>query len=172
MSMTRCVQETTQQTRGGRWFMAFIGFSLALIGALFVYLMARSYIRAKEMRGWPKTPCVILQSELEERRHDPNSPAEFRHQLSFGYEWQNQRLIGEKVTLRGNPWTNKRNLAEQRLAEFPVGMNTECFVNPKNPQLAVLKPDSLAPGYSIWFPGLFMIAGLGIGLNALIRTRC
>jgi hypothetical protein len=51
-------------------------------------------------------------------------------------------------------------------------MNTECFVNPKNPQLAVLKPDSLAPGYSIWFPGLFMIAGLGIGMNALIRTRC
>ena len=165
-------QAPTPQTRGGRWFMAFIGFSLALIGGLFVFLMARSYMRAKEMRDWPKASCIILESELEERRHDPNSPTEYRHRVSFGYEWQDQRLLGEKVTLRGNPWTNKRNLAEQRLADFPTGMNTECFVDPQNPQLAVLKPDSLAPGYSIWFPGLFMIAGLGMGINALIRTRC
>jgi hypothetical protein len=52
-----------------------------------------------------------------------------------------------------------------------MGMNTECFVDPQNPQLAILKPDSLAPGYSIWFPGLFMIAGLGITFNALIHAR-
>ena len=50
-------------------------------------------------------------------------------------------------------------------------MNTECFVDPQNPQLAILKPDSLAPGYSIWFPALFMIAGLGITFNALINAR-
>ena len=161
----------TRQTRGGRWFMAFIGLSLAIIGGLFVFLMARSYMRAKEMRNWPKVPCVILASELEERRHDPNSPMEYRHRVNFGYEWQGQGLLGEKTTLRGNAWTNKRKLADERLAEFHVGMNTECFVDPQNPQLAILKPDSLAPGYSIWFPGLFMIAGLGITFNALINAR-
>ena len=162
---------STRQTRGGRWFMAFIGLSLALIGGLFVFLMARSFMRAKEMRNWPKVPCVILASELEERRHDPNSPIEYRHRVNFGYELQGQGLLGEKTTLRGNPWTNKRQLADERLAEFPVGMNTECFVDPQNPQLAVLKPDSLAPGYSIWFPGLFMIAGIGITINVLICAR-
>lgn len=151
--------------------MALIGFSLAIIGGLFVFLMARSYMRAKEMRNWPKAPCIILASELEERRHDPNSPIEYRHRVNFGYEWQGQRLLGEKTTLRGNPWTNKHQLAEKRIAEFPVGMNTECLVDPQNPQLAVLKPDSLAPGYSIWFPALFMIAGLGITFNALICSR-
>ena len=151
--------------------MAFIGLSLAIIGGLFVFLMARSYMRAKEMRNWPKVPCVILASELEERRYDPNSPMEYRHRVNFGYEWQDQRMLGEKTTLRGNAWTNKRKLADERLAEFHVGMNTECFVDPQNPQLAILKPDSLAPGYSIWFPGLFMIAGLGITFNALINAR-
>jgi hypothetical protein len=50
-------------------------------------------------------------------------------------------------------------------------MNTKCLVHPQNPALAVLKPDSLAPGYSIWFPGLFMIAGLGITINALTGPR-
>lgn len=159
------------QTRGGRWFVAFIGISLAIIGGLFVFLMARSFMRAKEMRNWPKVPCVILASELDERRHDLNSPIEYRHRVGFGYEWQGQRLLGEKTTLRGNPWTNKRQVAEERVAEFSTGMNTECFVDPKNPQLAILRPDSLAPGYSIWFPGLFMIAGIGITFNALISAR-
>ena len=174
MSTTPPDQAPTRQTReprSGRWFMAFIGLSLAIIGGLFVFLMARSFMRAKEMRNWPKVPCVILASELEERRHDPNSPIEYRHRVSFGYEWQGQGLLGEKTTLRGNPWTNKRNLADERLAEFSVGMNTECFVHPQNPELAVLKPDSLAPGYSIWFPALFMIAGLGITINALAGPR-
>lgn len=163
--------DSSHSPYGGRWYIAFIGLSLAIIGGLFVFLMARSFTRAKEMRHWPKVPCVILASELEERRHDPNSPIEYRHRLSFGYEWHGQRLLGEKTTLRGNPWTNKRNLAEERLAEFPLGMRTECLVYPQNPELAVLKPDSLAPGYSIWFPALFMIAGLGITVNALAGHR-
>jgi hypothetical protein len=34
----------------------------------------------------------------------------------------------------------------------------------------VLRPDSLAPGYSIWFPSLFVIGGLGIAVRAL-RAR-
>lgn len=151
--------------------MAFIGLSLALIGGFFVFLMARSFLRANEMRSWPQIPCMILTSDLEERRHDPDSPVEYRHVLTFGYEWQGQRLLGDKTTLRGNPWTSKNELAEERLKEFPAGISTTCLVNPQNPQLAVLKPDSLAPGYSIWFPALFMIAGFGITINALAAMR-
>ena len=34
---------------------------------------------------------------------------------------------------------------------------------------AVLKMDSQAAGYSIWFPGLFVIGGLGIAGRALVK---
>ena len=56
---------------------------------------------------------------------------------------------------------------ESRIKEYPAGKTTTCRVNPNNPDFAVLKPDSLAPGYSIWFPGLFVIGGLGITFRAL-----
>jgi Protein of unknown function (DUF3592) len=157
--------------RAGHWYLAFLGLSLALIGGVFVWLMARSYLRAREMRSWPEVACVILSSELVERRHDENSPLEFRHDLSFGYEWQDQPRTGDHLTLRGNPWSSKRKLMESRIKEYPAGKTTTCRVDPNNPDFAVLKPDSLAPGYSIWFPGLFVIGGLGITFRAFSSIR-
>jgi hypothetical protein len=159
-------QPSPTSHRAGRWYLACIGLSVALLGGLFVWLMAHSYLRAREMRTWPVVPCVILSSELEERRHDRNSPVEYRHNFIFSYEWQGQRHTGDHLSLRGNPWSSKREVMKERLADYPVGKATTCWVDPTNKEFAVLKPDSLAPGYSIWFPSLFVIGGLGIALRA------
>jgi hypothetical protein len=153
---------------GGRWLLAITGLVTAMIGLLFVWLMARSFIRAREMRAWPEVECVILSNEIEERVHDPQSPREFRVDVQFGYEWKGAPRTGDHLTLRGNPWSSKRELAEQRAAEFPLGKTTTCRVNPRDPDFAVLKPDSLAPGYSIWFPALFVIGGFGMAVRAAL----
>ena len=158
---------TEPESRAGRWFLAGLGLFIALLGVLFVGLLGRSYLRAREMRSWPEVKCVILQSEIEERRHDEFSPTEFRQNLSYGYEWQEKAFTGTHLSLRDNPWTSNRSLAEQRVADFPAGTMTSCRVNPTAPDMAVLKMDSLAPGYSIWFPGLFVVGGLGISIRAI-----
>lgn len=160
-----------QPSSSGRWFLAGLGLALAIIGALFVWLLGRSYLRAKEMRAWPEVACVILTSEIEQRRHDPQSPLEYRLDLSFGYEWQDEPRTGDHLTLRGSPWSSKREVAEKKQADYPVGARTTCRVDPSNPDFAVLKPDSLAPGYTIWFPGLFVIGGLGIAIRALTARK-
>jgi Protein of unknown function (DUF3592) len=156
---------------GGRWFLVAIGLFTALLGALFVWLMARSYLRAKTMHAWPEVECVILSNEIRERLHDPQSPREYQVEVIYGYEWRGEARTGDRVTLRGNPWTSKRDLAEQRAAAYPTGARTTCRVDPANPDFSVLKPDSLAPGYSIWFPALFVIGGLGMASRALIGGR-
>ena len=153
---------------GGRLFLMGLGLALALLGAVFVWLMGRSFLRAREMRTWPEVACVILSSEIKEWRHDENSRLQFRHELSFGYTWKGEARTGDHLTLRGSPWSSNRELVEARTAEFPVGMTTTCHVDPADPDFAVLKTDSLAPGYSIWFPALFVIGGLGITFRAAV----
>lgn len=155
----------------GAIFQVLLGLSLVIAGGCFVWLMGRSFLRAKEMRSWPEVPCEILVSEIEERKHDSQSPPEFRFNVSFGYEWDGAPRTGDHLTLRGSPWTSNQGLAAQRAAEYPVGKSTTCLVDPKRPDLAVLKPDSMAPGYSIWFPGLFLIAGIGITVRAFRTNR-
>jgi Protein of unknown function (DUF3592) len=158
-------------SRAGRLFFVMLGLAVAGIGLVFVLLMGRSFLRAREMRKWPEVPCVILSSVIEERVHDPQSPAEYRHALSFGYDWQGKALTGDLLSLRGSAWSSKRQLVEKRAAEFPIGKRTTCRVNPSQPALAVLKPDSLGPGYSIWFPSLFVVGGLGIVFRTLNPKR-
>jgi hypothetical protein len=162
---------TTQPPRAGRWLLAGTGLATALIGVLFIWMMARSYLRAREMHRWPQVPCVILENTIEERLHDPLSPREYRVNITFGYEWRGNPHTGTRTTLRGNPWTSKPNLARKRAAQYPPGLETTCRVHPQHPDFAVLKPDSLAPGYSIWFPALFVIGGLGMTLRAACPPR-
>jgi hypothetical protein len=158
--------EPPHSSNAGRWYLAGLGLLIAAAGAVFVFLMARSFERAREMRNWPQVPCVILSSETEERRHDPQSPAEFRVNVTFGYEWQGVRRTSDRPTWRGSSWTSKPDVIEFRSKEYTVGQQTVCYVNPADPDFAILKPDSLAPGYSIWFPALFVVGGLGITIRA------
>lgn len=164
-------QDRPHSGSSGQWFLIILGLSIALVGALFVWLLARSYLRAKDMRTWPEVPCVILTSEIEERIHDSQSPPEYRQSVSFGYEWQEQARTGDRVSLRGSAWSSKPDLVRKRAEEYPVGMRTTCRIKPTDADFAVLKPDSLAPGYSIWFPGLFVVGGLGIAIKASIHGK-
>lgn len=158
-----------RSSRAGRLYLVFIGLATALLGLLFVWLMGRSYLRAHAMRSWPEVPCVILASELNERRIDPNSAPEFQFSVQYGYEWQGQSFTGDHYTWRGSSWTSRKAQAEELLGTYPVGSRQTCRVDSGNPSFAVLKMDSQAAGYSIWFPGLFVIGGLGIAGRALFR---
>ena len=56
----------------------------------------------------------------------------------------------------------------QRIVErYPVGSEDTCWVNPQNPQQTVLKHNTRAVLSTVWFPGLFVIAGLGIAIGSI-----
>ena len=139
------------------------------IGGLFTALMWDSYQRASAMHAWPQTEALILSSEIEERKHDEYSAKEYRVKLLYGYEWKGEAKTGELIVARGNPWAKERARAERQLENFPEGLKTMAFVNPAQPDFAVLKPDTKAAGYSIWFPLLFVVGGMGIVVRAIVR---
>lgn len=154
----------------GRIFLFVLGLLLAAIGGVFVWVMAASALRAKETRNWPQVPCVILVSEIEERLHDPQSPIEYRHHVVFGYEWEGERLTSDQVSLRGSAWSSKRDVVFGRITSYTPGDDTLCYVNPADPTFAILEPDSLAPLYSIWFPGVFVLGGLVMAARAVMKN--
>ena len=160
----------TSPTTQTRIVLFALGLAVALPGGVFCWLMARSFERAREMRAWPQVEAVILHAAREPRPNiDPNAPPEFRLDLLYGYEWQGQPLTSSRLSLRGSPWTGKTNVMDALLAEYTPGRKVTAWVNPRDPAFAVLKPDSLAPGYSIWFPALFVLGGLGICTRACRR---
>lgn len=140
---------------------------LVAVGALFCGLMWRSYERARGMLGWPAVEARVLVSEVAERRIGES--AEYGFRVMYGYEWAGERLTSERWTLRGSPWSGRPEAARELVRAYPAGSLTRCRVNPAEPAVAVLRVDSRAPGYSLWFPALFVVGGVGIVVGALRR---
>lgn len=160
--------------KGSTVFLVMLGLVIAVVGGLFVWLMGMSYMRAVEQRDWPQVEGVVLSSEIEEYKHDEFSPMEYRMNILYGYEWQGVRKTGERYGFRGNPKYNKRNKIAGMVEAFPSGKKITVYVNPADKNFTILKPDSKAAGYSIWFPMLFVIGGLGIAVRAIraeLRTE-
>ena len=126
--------------------------------------MWQSFSRAREIAAWPRAEAVILKSEMEERRVDPVHSGEVRFSVLYAYEWQGRDMQSERFGLRGSRWTSKMKRVEALLEAYPVGSTHEVLVNPADPAVALLNGESRAPGYSIWFPALVTIGGLGMML--------
>ena len=160
--------------KGSTVFLVMLGLVIAGVGGLFTWLMGMSYMRAVEQREWPQVEAVVLSSEMEEYQHDEFSPMEYRLKILYGYEWKGEPKTGDRYGVRGNPKYNKRDKIEGLVEAYPVGKRISVYVNPADANFAILKPDSKAAGYSIWFPMLFVVGGLGIAFRAIrgaLRTR-
>jgi hypothetical protein len=150
---------TNEKTaRAGRWWLAFIGVLLACAGLIFAAVLWRSYQKAMETRSWSETPCEIVTSVLLSERPTPNSPMSYRASIHYRYEFQGKTHTGTKVKRVEGP-TPHREKAETLVGNHKAGSTTVCFVNPANPDEAILQHSSKAALYSMWFPFLFVIGG-------------
>ncbi len=150
----------------GRWWLAGMGLFLALAGLLFTWVLWRAYTRAEETRSWIATPCVIVGSAVRGERPTPNSNMAYRADIRYVYEFDNQSRTGSRVK-RVDGATAHEERARALAADHPAGRQTVCYVNPQDPGEAILKHATRAALYSIWFPLLFVVGGLGMAWNAL-----
>lgn len=152
--------------RAGSWYLTAVGLALCLISGLFLWLMARSFLRARDMAQWPQVPCLILRSEVAERRIAENVAPDYRLSVLFRYEFAGVDYESNRWGLRGSMPRSERQAVEELVVQYPEGSKQTCWVNPRDPSMAILKPDSRAAGYSLWFPALFFLGGVGMIMGA------
>lgn len=155
-----------QKSKAGAFYFAGIGLAVALVGAVFVYLLWNSYKKASATREWTETPCLVIMSKVGERSAEHIS-REYNWSVEYLYEFGGESFSGKRHTLRGSKWSSRKDGVEALIKQYPVDEQAVCFVNPDEPSEAILEHDSKAAGYSIWFPMLFVIGGLGIMVSSL-----
>ena len=158
-----------KQGIGGFLYLAFIGLALAVVGGAFVLILGRGYLRAKETESWDQVPAVIVVSQVGERRLGREVPEEFTHELVYEYQVGGEFYRGERLKRRKNPYFKEEAKILPEVERWIVGSQVKAFVNPAKPEEALLEHETKAPGYSIWFPGLFLIGGLGAFVRSLYR---
>ena len=158
----------------GNLYLIMIGLLLCLAGAVFAWLMWRSFDRAAGQRGWQDAPCRILESEVMARKIGEDVPSEYGLKVLFGYEFGGESRTSDLLSIRGVSWSRDQSRAQDRAERYRVGNESVCHVDPGDPDRAVLMLDSKAPGYSLWFPLLIVAGGLGIiagAVRMILRGR-
>jgi hypothetical protein len=145
-----------------------LGLGLIIPGAAFTIFLWISYVRAQETRSWAPTPCLILSSRVISEHPSPHSPTVHRASIRYRYAFNGVTRTGDHI-LRVDGSTSEREKAERLREKYPAGRESECFVNPRQPDSAVLEHATKAGLYTIWVPLLFVAGGAGMLWSAWRR---
>jgi hypothetical protein len=147
-------------------------FFLLLVLAISLFVVAEMggwLWRSARMYGWTRLDCTIEASAVERHPEAVNAGQEFRFVVAYRYSYQGRQHEGDRYTpgySGGADSTETHRLS----ASFPPGARVACWVDPRQPEQAVLVRPNLWYGFLLAIPLLFAAAG-GAGLYLLWRGR-
>lgn len=153
-----------------RLWSAMLGLILATAGALLCWYLWLAYQNAKLTDHWVRTPCEVIANHVDDSQFNQHGMPKFKLLISYRYRFADELRVSDQV--RRSPLTSSSpEKIDKWLEKYPNGLKTTCLVNPDDPDEAILKPNTKAPLYTMWFPGVFVFAGLGIALRSLVGWR-
>ncbi len=127
------------------------------LGSLFEVFLIRQFGQTIGQRFWKKTPCTILDSEVQERGENEEP---FAFTVRYQYTHAGQSYTGSRYR-RSDGTSGSYSEAQRLVQKYPAGRGVFCYVNPQSPDQAVLRRDNLALGLVIPFPLIFVVIGAG-----------
>lgn len=146
--------------------------ALILIGvswALVLYLW-RSYMRAAEMDAWVEAPCRIESISIDDTQRNQRGMPKYLLNVTYRYQWNGQDYLGNRLKRLPTEASDPKKL-KKMIERYPVGTETVCWLDPDLAENVVLKKDSKAALYTMWFPFVFIIGGAGMIVSALFRRQ-
>lgn len=137
-------------------------------GLLFAGLLGHEIVKAAATRFWTATPCTIVESGVseEENRHNHHP---YVAMVEYRYEWEGKTLHSPQVS-RSRPAFGNYGKAAALVAQYPANGQATCYVNPKHPEEAVLRHDSLLMIPFMIIPLIFIALGAG-GILFIWKAR-
>lgn len=148
----------------------FFGLLISVIGLVFMGVLWHAYQRALETRAWTEVEATVVTSRVSDKLVPPNTPPAYTWDLAYRYRFDGGEYTAGNDRRVPTSSTDRQRI-ERQVQDLPAGEQVTAFVNPQRPDQAVLRHETLAPLYTMWFPGLFVIGGAGMML-ARIRQCC
>lgn len=147
-----------KQRRGRRALYLFFGF-FGAFGMLFFYMFfIRPVMGVLDARDWRATPCTIISSEVSVHDGDDNNT--YSVDITYRYEVSGRVFTSDRysfVTGSSSGRSGKQRIVN---AHRPGSMKT-CYVNPADPQDAVLNRGMTAGIWVGLMAGVFPAIGFG-----------
>jgi len=115
-------------------------------------------------------PCEIVMMDVDDKQLNQRGMPKYVFQIAYTYEFKEITHTGTRLKRLPTEVSDPRKL-KNHIADYAVGTKTICHLDPDAPETVVLKKDSKAALYTIWFPCLFIVGGAGMIVSALFRKK-
>lgn len=148
--------------------LAFAGvFLLAGLGAFYLGI-ARPYLAIQDAKEWIATPCTIIRSEVVESESDSGSGIDqsttyfYDIEVEYRYAFEGKEYTSDEYDLF-DVSDGQKEWKDEAVAKLPAGTETTCYVDPKQPDHAVLNR-TFVLSYVAAVPSLVFIIVGGLGV--------
>lgn len=133
---------------------------LVLVALLATSLCLWPWIEVVRSLFFERTPCTIVSSQLQLATpgRSGKSPS-YRIAVSYEFDWQGRRIRSDQYDFRWSPSFITEAKRQAVLALKP-GALAECWVNPRDPDEAVMDRSLTASHAIVALPGGFLVLGL------------
>ncbi len=147
-------------------FMPLFFSAFLIIGLIATFFMgALPAMRIMSAKGWKKVPCTVISSRLNSKRHDKSTT--YMINILYEYEIDGKKFRSNRYNFFSGSTSSKDWKSAVVYSHHP-GKKTFCFVNPGNPEEAVLSRAWSTDMLFGLIPLIFVIVG-GIGLAYSVK---
>lgn len=147
-----------------------MGSLLIVAGWIFVTYLWNAYLRAAQMDEWVEVPCRIETLRVDDTQQNQRGMPKYLLEVTYRYQWRGHDYLGNRIKRLPTEASDPRKL-KSKIETYAAGIETVCYLDPDAPELVVLKKDSKAALYTLWFPCLFIVGGAGMIFSAHFRKR-
>ena len=164
---TRPISDLSTKAVGRTFAIVFFGAFAVIGGVVFYFISIRPLSGVFNARKWPAVPCTVISSNVRSHRGDKGSTYSINILYSYviddhTYKANSYDFIGGS----SSGYSRKRAI----VARYPPGSTSTCYVNPRDPNQAVLKRGFTPLMWIGLLPLLFCLVGL-VGLTSTLRKK-
>ncbi len=139
-------------------------FALMFFGggcAMFFFMALRPWVGMLQARSWVATPCTVISSDVKADEDSLHLSVVFKYSVAQQDYQSDTYCFSSMGSNTANNW--KRRVVR----DHPAGKQTTCFVNPSNPEEAVIERGWVPDMWWGFFPIPFLLVGGAALLFAL-----
>lgn len=156
-------------TGGGCFLIPFFSIFLCAGSAAGYFLAVKPWYDVTRSQSWDEAPCVIMWTNIQTTTSKGKNS--YSPEVRYSYFVGDNEYQSETFWF-GNGSTNNRVAVEKAMRPFKAGGEAICYVNPSNPEEAVLLRET-GPGFflGLFIGGIFSLVGLGGVLMGIGMVR-
>lgn len=138
----------------GRAINAVFQLGLSAVFLFVIWMSVDAYLQGRASADWPPIPCRILEARVSETNPGGEGGSTiYGVDVRYEYEAGGRRRLGDTYAAASSL---SRERATEVVASLTPGTRTVCFVDPTNPDRAVLAPGGHGQVIFFWLFVLFL----------------